>query len=91
MLLLNEAKAIFHKEDVTKLLEVTAVRLREILVEPTHFTSDSTGIMTQLAGLELVGLVASRDNFSADAERYCAKASIHLLQRDGTGFNVHSV
>lgn len=85
-LLLNEAKAHFHKVDVTKLLEFTAVRLREILVEPTQFTSDPTGIMTQLAGLKLVGLVASSDNFSADAERDCAEAGIHLLRRDGSGF-----
>jgi hypothetical protein len=85
-LLLNEAKAHFHKADVTKLLEVTAVRLREILVEPTQFTSDSTGVMAQLAGLKLVGLVASSDNFSGDAEKDCARAGIHLLRRDGSGF-----
>ena len=85
-LVLNEAKAHFHEADVTKLLNVTAVRLREILAEPAKFTSNSAGIMLQFVRLKLDGLVASSDNFSAGAERDCAKAGIHLLRRDGSGF-----
>jgi hypothetical protein len=42
--------------------------------------------LEQLVGCKVVELVASSSNFSADAEKACAKAGVHLLQQDGTGF-----
>ncbi len=71
---------------MTKLKEVSAVRLREILAEPAQFLSVPKGIMLQLACCKVVELVASSSNFSSDAEEACAKAGIHLLQQDNTGF-----
>ena len=85
IVLLNEAKARFYEADVTKLKEVSAVRPREILAEPAQFFSEPEGIMQQLASCKVVVLVASSSNFSADAEKACAKAGIHLLQQDDTG------
>jgi hypothetical protein len=84
--LLNEAKTRFHEADVAKLSGVTALRLREILFDPVKFSTDPEDVLEQLVGCKVVELVASSSNFSADAEKACAKAGVHLLQQDGTGF-----
>ena len=85
MVLLNEAKMHFHVLDVEKLTNVTALRLQDVLDAPEKFTSDPEGVIAQLQGLKIV-LVASCSSFSAAASEACAKAGIHQLQHDGSGF-----
>ena len=83
--LLNEAKAHFHEEDVRKLKDATAVKLRHIQAQPELYSSDAEGVIEQLQGLRVV-LVASSSSFSREAELACARAGIHQLHQDGSGF-----
>jgi hypothetical protein len=83
--LLNEAKSHFHEEDVRKLRDATAVKLRHIQAQPELYSSDPEGVIEQLKGLRVV-LVASSCSFSKGAELACARAGIHQLHQDGSGF-----
>jgi hypothetical protein len=83
--LLNEAKSHFHEKDVRKLRDATAVKLRHIQAQPELYSSDPEGVIEQLKGLRVV-LVASSCSFSKGAELACARAGIHQLHQDGSGF-----
>eukprot|EP00731_Ephydatia_muelleri_P005225 Em0002g1401a len=85
VVLLNEAKMHFHEEDVENLRNVTARKLNCIKAYPHMFTSDPEDVIEQLKGLKIV-LVASSSSFSKKAEEDCAKAGIHRLCQDGSGF-----
>jgi hypothetical protein len=85
-LLLNTIIKRIHDDIVTELVEVTAVRMREVLAEPTLFTSVPADIMLQLTSCKVVVLAASSRNVSQNAVNACAKAGVHLLERHGTEF-----
>ena len=83
-LLLNEAKAHMHEDDLSKLQE--SIKLLETIRDnPSGYCSDPPGIIEQLANLQLVP-VASTARATIAVRSGCKQKHIHLVEPDASGF-----
>jgi hypothetical protein len=83
--LLNEAKLRLHPNDIEKLKGSTQ-KLQLVIANPSEYTSQPAGYVEQLAGLTVVPL-ASGVSYLPEVQAACAAANIHLLRRNGEGFD----
>jgi hypothetical protein len=84
-LLLNEAKWTPQEGNVDELL-ATATRLKQVLRDPSGYTSEPEGALAELMGLEEVVPVLSGFCFSPSVKQKAASSEVRCVHTNGRGY-----